>query len=717
MQPGRDGKIGRYLRRNDKQWTPACVITFDTEAYRIERKDGEDQQLRLWCARLDDRRQPRRGPIENLRECGHTGEQLATVVNEWVKRRENTWLYCHNLGYDLVTSQLVEYMAALGWVVDHCSTTPEYIFLSLAKGRHRITCTDMHHLIPKRLADIGELLGVYKGSLPPQEAPDEVVFEYCSRDVDVLATGVLTLMDYWDTAGLGNWAISGAACGWRAMRHTLPAKSVTLIEDPEGSTNDRAAIYGGRRYCWRHGELPPGRYSELDFTAAHATVMATYPMPVKRGGWFPTLDPHHKAIDGHLAVVIAECEVETDVPRWPCRIGDRIWYPVGRFRTVLASPDIAWARDLGCLRSIGRGQFHYTSGVYRPFFQRVLRLGQPGNDEVPALVAAMWKQWGRSVVGKSAQRGYAVEQTRMLTDKTWFYERATDWETGLEYWLVHYGGRIHTAKESGDGSQAYPAILALVESYERVAIGKAAEMLGPNVIIQCDTDGVWADVGALDNAVPTGLGFDLADIDPRIRIDLAIDCINNQLTGLQLREKHSVQRLAVWGPQNYDAGKHSKHSGRPSGVKEVQPGVWAGDTFPKIAYQMTHSEPGVFKVEAVSWRRPSNVIPGWVLANGAVRPVETTPGPDGQPQLTAYSETRHAQHGERLAPVQHAALADLWDQAASYVDHTPQLRSIWDRTPDEAIASHQAAQGRSNPADPPLALFTPGDQTSATSGR
>lgn len=665
LNPGRDGYVGRYLRRNDKVWTPPCVISFDSETIRTDRGNGENQQLRLWCARLDDRRQQHHAPYEQVSAHGHTGGQLAAKVNEWMRGRQVAWVYAHNLGYDLTTTGLAEQLCGLGWQVDSCSSVPEYLFLSMSKGRHKITLTDLHHLLPMRLADVGKLIGIDKRKMPKQEAPDAEWFFYCAEDVNILAGAVLAMMEHWDSYGLGNWSLSGAACGFRAMRHTLPAKSVTLIDDQAASDNERAAIYGGRRYCWRHGDLPVGRYTELDFTAAHATVMATHPMPAKRGPWFDRLDPRHMAVDGKYAVVIAECEVETDTPRFPCRAGGRVWYPVGRFTTVLASPEIAWARDIGCLRSIGRGQFHYTSGVYRPFFERVLATGNPAQVTYPPVVGAMWKQWGRSVVGKFAQRGYKTEDTGMLTDRPWFYERAIDAASGENYWLIHYGGSIKRARQSGDGSNAYPAVLALVESYERVALGKAAELLGPRVIIQCDTDGLWANITALERGEDTGLGFRLADVDRRARVDLALAVVNKQLAGLQLRAKHSVNRMVILGPQNYTAGAHARQSGRPSGLAEVQPGIWAGDTFPSIAHQMAQSTPGVYRTEAVTWTPPASAVPGWVLSDGSVRPVEVTRDAASCWQVKPWPQTAHAAAGDQLGPAQNKALAGLWAPAAN----------------------------------------------------
>src|SRR5690348_11186055 len=166
LTPGRDGRVGRYLRPNDRVWTPPCLITFDTETRRVQRGDGEDQSLRLWCAAIDDRRQQHHGPYEHTQAEGYTGAELAAQVDTWMRGRQVAWVYAHNLGYDLTTSALVDHLAALGWVVDSCSSAPEYLFLSMSRGRHKLTLTDLHHLLPMRLADVAILLGRTKLRMP-----------------------------------------------------------------------------------------------------------------------------------------------------------------------------------------------------------------------------------------------------------------------------------------------------------------------------------------------------------------------------------------------------------------------------------------------------------------------------------------------------------------------------------------------------------------------
>jgi len=695
--------MGHYIRPNEKVWTPGSVIFVDSEAWRTPAGGGEDQTLRLWRARLDDRRPRKRGTVEHLTAGGTTGPALAAQVDAWTVQRPSAWLYTHNIGYDLTLTCLIPGLCATGWAVSFTSAHPAYLFLTLTKGQRTLTVTDSHHLLPMPLDGIGTLVGLDKSRMPPQDAGDDAWGDYCARDVDVLATAVLALMDHWDGNQLGRWTTSGAANGFRALRHMLPPKSITVFDDPDGSANDRAAIYGGRRSCGRLGEQPPGRYSELDFTAAHATTAASYPMPVKRGPWFGTLPPHHKAIDGHYAYVIAECDVETDVPRFPKRAGDRVWYPVGRFTTVLASPEIAWARDLGCLRRIGPGQFHYTSTALAPFFQRVLDSQHATDEAVPPIAKAMWKQWGRSVAGKFAQPGYVTRDTGQLTDKIWYYEQAIDAETGKGFWRVHYGGHIHDCREEGESGNAYPAVLAVIESYERVALGKAIEMLGHQAVVQYDTDGLWADMGAIEAGHVTNLGFSLADVTREARCDLAVDVVNQQLGALQLREKTTVNKMIVVGPQDYEVGGRATRSGCPRKASRIADGKYLGDTFPGVAWQQANSRDGVFRVETVTWTQPACSIPAWVLSDLTTAAVEVRDGLDGQAVIVPWCESRHAARGARLGPHQNADLTGLWDPATDTEVNTSGKPVIWDRTREAAAADRIARRREAG-----LAVTPPG---------
>jgi len=640
---GRDGRRGRYLPRNDAVYTPALVMAFDTESRRMQTPQGETHTLRLWTARIATRRAQKTATPDQAIARGHTGADLAAAVTGWMRSAPSLWIYAHNLGYDLPVSGLVGHLGALGWSVSECSSDPAYVWLIMRKGKQSITISDLYHLLPMRLADIGGLCQQNKMPMPKDDAPDSAWFEYCQNDADIVLAAVLILMQHWDDYALGKWRMTGASCGFATMRHTHDGARMVLFDDPDGSALDRRAIYGGRRHAWRHGQLPPGRYVNLDITAAYATAGAMWNLPHKRGATFQRLALDDRRIWRPEVCVIAEVELETDRPVFPVRAAGGIAYPVGRFRTVLAGPEIEYARQLGMLREIGAGQFHLLGQGMRSFFARVTDWGRPGVSKIDPVAAAMWKQFGRGVVGKFAQRGYVTEVTNLLTDKDWFYEQAYDLEHQRSYWLVHRAGRIERRWQEGDARNSYPAVTAVVESLVRVALDRVITAAGPDAPVLCDTDGLWLDMSA--------------------HPDLPL--ISAAALPFGTKSKDVTERLEIAGPQSYDWAQGHRHAGRPRNMQRTGPDTWAGDVFPGLAWQMAHGKAGEYHLVAHTWRQEASTIRAWVLDSGHVAPLEVTSTPEQPAIVLPWPQTRWARSGACLGPAQHADLAALWDHPRS----------------------------------------------------
>jgi len=524
----------------------------------------------------------------------------------------------------------------------------------MKRNKQAITICDLFHLLPMRLADIGSLCGQLKMPMPKESAPDADWFDYCQNDTDIVLAAALILMQHWDDYALGKWRMTGAACGFAAMRHTHDGARMVIFDDPAGSDLDRKAIYGGRRHAWRHGKLPPGRYVNLDITAAYATAGASWNLPHKRGDTFTSLPVNDSRVWRPEICVIAECEIETDRPVFPVRAAGGIAYPVGRFTTTLAGPEIDYARRLGMLRAIGPGQFHLLGQGMRAFFARVCDWGRPGVAQLDPVAAAMWKQFGRGVVGKFSQRGYVTEITGMLTDKDWFYESAFDIQTQQTCWLVHRAGRIEKRYQQGDSRNAYPAVTAVVESLVRVALDRVIVASGPHAPVLCDTDGIWLDFAA---APP-------------------IESIEAAALPFTIKTKDETARIEIAGPQSYDWKEGARHAGRPRNMQRTGPDTWAGDVFPGLAWQMAHGKAGEYQLVAHKWRQEPSTVRAWVLDTGHVAPLEVTQLADKSAAVLPWSQTRWAAAGLQLGAYQHADLAGYWRPAQARAEGA--APAIWE---------------------------------------
>lgn len=690
-----------YLASNDSTWTPSALITLDTETTVIQTYP-EVQGLRCWHVRADYRAGARRLAGEHVEGGGSTAEDLTMRVDRWARRWSETWLYCHNLNFDLSVTRLPLLLSARGWVVGDMAVDGAAPWMIMHRDQCKLVIADSHAIWPVPLAELAHVTGIVK---PPLPAGDDTAawVARCAADTLILHTALLETMDYHDRHELGRWAITGAGTGWNTMRHLqhartskkaraarvsqgLPgvdpaAQPIVVNPDPDGLSHDRLAVYGGRRQTWRHGQLPTGIYQEWDFERAYQTVMAQFALPRKRGRWFDSLPVDSRLVDDptHHWGIIAECEITTDTPRWPCRINvtpaplppgsehdltgmpadskTRVFYPVGTFRTVLAGPDIAEARRAGALKAIRHGQVHQLGYAIRPW--ATWSLTAQDDPQTPPAVTMALKHQGRAVAGKWAQRSWSKTVIGAATTYGWSYTDAYVPAAKTRGAIIDMAGTKFLAVPDQDGSNAYPAVLAWIESHVRVLLGRVIDVLRPAGMVQCDTDGLIIDTATMPQAGPaagtaathplTGGGGAAATI-----------AACQSLTGpLRLRAKTEYRNLEVTGPQHLVLDGRKRWSGVPGSAQRQADGSYQAWTWPKLAWQMSHGDARGYTRVVQTYRLANSYAPGWLLQDGTVVAPECRLTDDGTTALVPFAESRYAAQGGRLAAGQPASLAAL----------------------------------------------------------
>jgi hypothetical protein len=663
-----------YLRPNETVWTPPAVICFDTETRQAAAGDDEVHTLRCWAAEFVDRRPPRGKSDASDQSWGVTAADLAWQVHAWTRERRTVWAYAHNLHFDLAVSDLAGQLRELGWQVTDFAVDGGSPFLRLRRGDHHLTICDSFSWLPVKLAAVGAAVSIGKPPLPAAGDSDSAWLSRCRADTRILTEAMCQLMDWWDRAELGKWTITGSASGWNAMRHIPAPRRILIRPDDAEVEHDRSAVYGGRRGSWRVGELPRGRYLELDFERAYTVACRDFPLPIERMAHFDSLPVTHRWLDCTRHGVIARVLLDTDTPRWPAREGNRVWYPVGRFWTTLAGPDIAEARRLGALVQVGAGYVHALGRALRPWAEWVLSVAGDGPADRPDVAQITARHWGRSVVGKWAQRGFERVQLGASPHQGWHHSEAWNHSQGVRASIVDFAGQRWQVTASGPADNAYPAILAFVESYVRVALGRAIAMIGDAAMVTCDTDGMIIDARAAVDSVAAELGKIRKDGQSYKRLDALIALAAAQTVPLVLREKHVYRKVTVVGPQHVQLDEQRRYSGVPGSAADHGDGrLWAR-LWPKLAWQMRHGRPGSFVRPVAYYKITGTYAPGWVTDRGAVRPVELELDPQGSNHLCPWSATRWARAGERLGPDQNRHLVRWIDGANAARNRADHLR-------------------------------------------
>jgi hypothetical protein len=622
------------LRPNETDWTPGVVVTFDTETRLVIDGDNEVHYLRCWVARLDVRRDKRKNVTWQSTDEGTIAADLAAVLASWNHRHPRIWVYAHNLAFDLTTTEVTTHLADHGYGVTEFAIDSPSPFVKMSNGRAGLTFADSFSWLPTSLHEVAVSMGAAKVPLPDNDQDIEYWLARCRVDVDILAEAMLTILDWWDANHLGHWSVTGSASGWNVMRHKADVRRICINPLPEGIESDRSAIYGGRRGLWRAGRQPGGRYAELDFTAAYPTIVQHLPLPIERMSRFRSLPIDHPWVTSDRHGIIARCRVRTDVPRWPTRIGGRVWYPIGEFWTDLAGPDITEAARLGCLAEIGPGWLHRLGMVLRPWAEWCLAASRGDDPSVPPVVRTWAKHCGRAVVGKWAQRKFNTIEIGPAPRNGWHAEEAWNHSSGTRAVIIDFDGRRWQASASGEGDNCYPAVLAYVEAYVRVRLGRMIESMPTGAIVSCDTDGTMVDLNALN-----GWDASWADLWPLVP-----------------RVKREYGVIEMIGPQHMILDSAKRMAGIPASAEADESGLLHARLWPKMVWQMGDGQAGAYVRPTQAYRLAATYAPGWVTADSKVVPIATRVGADGKNQIIKWSETSYAKGGLTLSDNQNKDL-------------------------------------------------------------
>ena len=672
-----------YLRPAGATSTPAAVIVLDSETRQHREGADEVHTLRCWAADVAWRRDRKRtGTVEEAQGTDQAG--AADQIDAWASSAKSCWLYAHNVAFDLIVTNLAAELVARGWELSSrfgLGTTAMWCVLH--KGRrdrvrsdrlakdgtaaaktdwcHTLTIADSASIWPLPLAELAAHTGTDKPPLPAEGDSPELWAARCRADVVILQKLVLALMDWWDRTDQGKWSVTGAALGWQTYRRTLDPRQVVIDHDPALIEWERQAVYGGRRDVFRVGNLPPGKYGELDYEAAYPTIAANCPLPAKVAC---RLTPDHcaAALRGqHLKWMIAEVTVTTAVPRWPVRALGRVFYPVGTFRTTLAGPDLEAAWEAGALEAVHGGYLYVMTRHLAPWARRCLGWVKDKDGAVPGPVKAAAKLWSRAVIGKFGQKGWRTDPWQGPPDDAWSVEQISDGYTHARGVVTGLGGRYYLSWADQRGDHERPAVLAFVESHVRVRLGALIAGDYGEAIVQCDTDGAMVSHTRLRQlAAAQGLRWRKGR-----RVPYSTDHVIAQWCEaswpLTIRDKLLFTRVEVIGPQHVILDGTPRMAGVPRGAWPVGDGKWAARLWPGMVWQTAHGPPDAYVRPVQPYLVVGPYAAGWVLADGAVRPAEAAVDAGGSTYLLPWEKTRWAQAGDRLGAAQAPWAEGMWD--------------------------------------------------------
>jgi hypothetical protein len=629
-----------WLKQVHGSASPDVIVSFDTETKTTSRDGAEVLTLRCWDAIIRCRHAAA-GPDETSRPfAGERAGDLADLLAAACSVTGEAWAFAHNAGFDLTVTSLPMVLVGRGWEPSFVNIGDETCVFILRSAHGKLTITDTWSWLRCPLGSAAKDVGMRKTRLPADADSLEAWHHRCKHDVSILDRLLSTLLDWWDSHQLGSFAATGAGCGWRTLRAKIPAKSVLVAPAAELAAFEREAIFGGRKEVWQVGRNRRQWVEDWDLAAAYLTTVANFPLPTVPVDELRalTLSDPLRPPEGLSAV--CRVQIDTRVPCAPLRLLDAVWWPVGRFQTVLSSPELDVVVQLADRVQVLEARWYRVDMSLADWGRWCLGLQSRPDGEVPRVVKRVAKGWGRSVTGRFAMRTSELIAQAQATHLGWALETGHDLDTGAVLETITYGGVARTYRRDQEGADTSPAVLAHIEGHVRAAVARTIANRCASKLLQCNTDGWWE------------ARHTLADTGPQAAVPAPYQAVRKAVS----------RDVTVIGPNHTDSPGDRRLSGIPQTAPRRMDGSYAWHDWPGLRWQLQFSRPGEYTRPGREMLLADHYCRRWVLTSGETVPVSTDVSAAGQARLLPWSQTALRQPGDELADHQVPQLAPLADR-------------------------------------------------------
>lgn len=342
----------------------------------------------------------------------------------------------------------------------------------------------------------------------------------------ILLVQFLALCGWWKRVARAPLGSTAGQLAVGILRSYSSARSLCTHQCETAHRLERRAGYGGRASIWFRGAIGcerlahapdrgagrdgtlariPGPVHRLDVSAMYATIMrdCVFPTGLRSSGRGASVELLTDWIRDWA--VIARVSVRCSVPEYPCRVGDRVLYPVGTYTTTLTGPELARMLTDGEILQVHEWAVYEIGQPFRAAMSVMLDERKRAHDLGDDLGESLCKLVGNSLGGKMAQRaGGWTRVPDMDCSGKWGLETEVSVRSGTVTrwrWICGLAYRLDEAKwPRGPYTFAFAYLAAL----GRLQMRDLRALCPDRSIITQDTDGLWVTGAGLDALTDAG---------------------------------------------------------------------------------------------------------------------------------------------------------------------------------------------------------------------
>ena len=545
-----------FLRGNISSYTPSHYIFFDVETKSIPHREKEVEAV-LWFGWACYVRRSKNGSWSKPDWFRFTSPQ---PFWRWVKNHSyvgtKTILFAHSLSFDFTVTKGWRELLGMGWSSKKLIIEDPPTILSFRKSRRTIECLDTLNFFRMPLASLGKSLGLAKLSFPDYEESPELWDTYCRNDVEIIRLAIQKYIEVIDRWQVGSFRATIASQSFSAFTHRFMGHDIFIDANTNALSLARDSYTGGRTEAFRIGEYH-NNFTLMDINSQYPYVMRYNDFPTKLIGVYNhvSVDDLIKCCDKYC--VCANVIVDIQRPFLPYRTKERLLFPIGKFNTTLALPELKLALANDSISKVNQIVVYEKAKIFSSFvdffYNERLKFIADNNDAF----SFFCKIFLNSLYGKFGQAGIIFDEIGVCdpTDVEAWDEIDLTEKTLKRY--RKFGGVIQEQKRDSESRHSHPAIAAHVTSYARAYLWGLMAEAGLEHVYYVDTDSLLLDTTGYKR--------------------LAGHVHNTKLGAL--KAEYETNHIILYGPKDYVMGDRTRIKGIRKNAVKIAPNQYQQPTF------------------------------------------------------------------------------------------------------------------------------------------
>ena len=576
---------------------PRQMVFFDTETWQDETKEGQVRQsLRLGWACYYRKAYGRHHERVQWLYFTHA-DQFWEFISEHSQPKNKLWIIARNVTFDFTVVKGWTHLRRLGYKLKFFHNKGTCNIISVRNKTKTIVFLDSMNWFVESLEKTGQRIGIPKLKIDFKTCTQEYLKMYCKRDVEIEFENFKLFIKFLEDNNVSRLCYTRGSTAMAAFLLRHYNTKIYIHNNAEAIKLERDSYKGGRVECFFLGELKNDNYYMLDVNSLYPFVMRNNQYPVRYERIYNKVTP--KSLSRYLKrnSVIARILIETDTPTYGLK-RERLIFPVGRFWTVLTTPELKHALVNNHIKKIRDCVIYEQETIFESYVDTFYTLRQQFKSENNAEYEELCKKMLNSLYGKFGQKGEEWEKIGDCPGERDREMLCFNMNNRRVSKLRYLLGQVFLLKGHGECFDSFPAIASHVTAYARMYLWSLMQKAGWGNYYYCDTDSLIVNEVGLCNLK---------------------NQIDSQGLG-KLKIERTVSSIFIRGLKDYWTDSTRVLKGIRKTAIKVGDGVYKQEQWPSFRGLLRSDKPESYIVKTVTKHISGDYTKGNVTQNGVVLP-------------------------------------------------------------------------------------------------